>query len=107
VHSGCFYSGSAQPEWRGPNPSWPFSLRAKTGDSILPFSDAAPLVDFGRPAVTRRTRWCWGGTPDLGEPVGGSRAEGGSLQRSSGGEGRRWRVDDDDGSDGRSAAVKV
>jgi hypothetical protein len=36
VHLGCFYSGSAQPERKGPNPSRPFGPRAKTGDSIPP-----------------------------------------------------------------------
>jgi hypothetical protein len=44
---------------------------------------------------------------DQGEPVGGSRVEGGSPQRSSSGEGRRWRVDNDDGSDRRSSTMKV
>jgi hypothetical protein len=37
----------------------------------------------------------------------GGRADRGSPQRSSGGEGRQWRVDDDDSSNRRAAAVKV
>jgi hypothetical protein len=39
--------------------------------------------------------------------MGGGRVDGGSPQRSSGSEGRRRRVDDGDGSDQRSTAVKV
>jgi hypothetical protein len=36
----------------------------------------ASSVDSGQSVVTHRTRWCRGGTPDQGEPVGGGRAEG-------------------------------
>jgi hypothetical protein len=39
--------------------------------------------------------------------MGGGTMEGGSPQRSSGDEGRRRWVDDDDGSDRRSLATKV
>jgi hypothetical protein len=53
-----------------------------------PFTDAAPPVDSDRSAVTRRTRWCQGGTSHQWEPVGGDMVEGGKPQTSSGGEGR-------------------
>jgi hypothetical protein len=54
-----------------------------------PFTDAAPPFHSGWLAVIRRRRWCWGGTLDHGEAMGGSTVEGGSPQCPSSGEGRR------------------
>jgi hypothetical protein len=79
----------ARPRRNGEGPTH-LGLRVRTGDSIPPpFTSAAPPFDSGRPAVTRRTRCYRGESSDQGEPMGGGRAEGGSPQRSSGGEGIR------------------
>jgi hypothetical protein len=66
--------------------AWPnLSLSARERSRGLnpppPVVGAAPSADFGRPSVTHQRRWWWGGSPDQGEPVGGSRVEGGSPQR--------------------------
>jgi hypothetical protein len=45
----------------------------ETGDYFPPFTGAALLVDSGRPTATHLRRWCWGGTLEHGEPVGGGR----------------------------------
>jgi hypothetical protein len=53
VHSGCFYNGSAHPDWRGPRPSRPFSPRQKQGRSSprsAPVASRKNLADR-RPVV--------------------------------------------------------
>jgi hypothetical protein len=71
-------------QWLGPagseraQPILAFRPPIERGDSPPPLH---------RATVTHRTRWCQGGTPHQGEPVGGGRVEGGSPQTSSGGEG--------------------
>jgi hypothetical protein len=55
-----------------------------------------PLANSDKPAATHRRRWCQGGTPDQGEPVGGGRVEGGSPRRADDDEGVSDDVDEND-----------
>jgi hypothetical protein len=71
-------------------PTWAFSPKAETGEPSPPPLHRRSPTDWFRPVGgERQTWWCWGGTVDHGEPMGGIRVEGDSPQWPGGGEGRR------------------
>jgi hypothetical protein len=86
MHFGYYFSGSAQPGWRGPSPSRPFGPRVKQGIPP-PLGHGGLPANFGGcrrqgPVGSGRRASPGGGGPDLGyEEVRGSPmiADGGGM----------------------------
>jgi hypothetical protein len=81
-------------QWLGParteraRPISAFRPKGEDRGFNPPLYRQGPANQFRPTGVTHRTRWCRGETLDQGKPMGCSRVEGGSPQRSSGGEER-------------------